>query len=281
MILRYDTEKLQKMVNDFHAVTGISVSVLDANKRYLAGCTKKSNPFCELIQSTVEGRSRCLASDRCLLCRAESEKQAVTLACHAGLADTVVPIYRREKLLGYIMFGQIGKDSFGNIVEHVEDLGIEVSSLQKAYEGIETFDEDKLQSAVSLVIILTRYVMLENIIDTDYDDEPRAIIDYIDENLDADLTVGALCRRFLLSKNALYDLFRECFGCSVSKYVLSRRLDAARAMLKGGALSVKEIGERCGIGNYPYFCRLFKKETGTTPLQYRKNWESDQRKSIT
>jgi two-component system response regulator YesN len=74
-----------------------------------------------------------------------------------------------------------------------------------------------------------------------------------------------------LSKSKLYRLFFENMHCGVNQYISARRIDLSRELLAQTALPVGEICERVGLGNYTYFCRLFKKKTGRTPLQYRKN----------
>ena len=287
MLLKYNTEKLKKIIYDFHAVTEIPASVLDVNKNYLVGCTKKSNRFCAMVHTTPEGRRRCRESDVSLLCDAECTKCAVTHHCHAGFRDSAVPIYIRDTLVGFVIFGQVDdgeghETPFDEIYEKVKDLGLDKSALREAYESIQFFDNDKITSAAEIVSLLTKYILFENIIEPQYESDIQNIVAYISENLSERLTVSDLCQRFLISKNTLYKIFSDYFHCSVKDYVNSERIENAAKLLRTTDLSVREIGERCGIDNYQYFCRLFKQKKELTPLQFRKVWEAEQKhKNIT
>ena len=45
----------------------------------------------------------------------------------------------------------------------------------------------------------------------------------------------------------------------------------AKKLLSGTPLSVTEIAEKCGYSSYVYFAKQFRKNTGMTPSDYRKN----------
>jgi AraC-like DNA-binding protein len=42
-------------------------------------------------------------------------------------------------------------------------------------------------------------------------------------------------------------------------------------LLSSSAMSVKEIAAACGYSDSNYFCRIFKKNTGTSPGQFRRS----------
>ena len=275
MVLRYNVEKLQKVINDFNVATGISVSILDVEYNHIAGGPISANRFCKLIHSTDEGRKRCVHSDRVLLNMAREQKRAVTRYCHAGLADAVVPIYNRETLLGFIIFGQIdasdGKRTpFGEIYERVRDLGLDKEELRAAYEGSVFSDGRKIDSAAEIVSMLTKYILFERLIELERERTSDGVARYIDENITGELSVDEICRRFHISKSMLYREFKVRFGCTVGEYTTSKRMELAEQLLRTTEDSISDISEKCGIENCQYFCRIFKKNRGITPLQYRK-----------
>lgn len=284
MLLKYNTEKLKKVVEHFFNISGVPVSILDPDGKHLAGCPFSANLFCKYIQSFPEGKRRCRQSDRLLLDEAIQNKCAVTKHCHAGLADTVVPIYSHDILLGFIMFGQIGdgevsKEPFPVIYERTKDLGLDRDTLEEKYNNFIFPDRKKLESATEIITILTKYILLERLIEPEYENQFEKIKKYIDQNLAEEMTVGVLCKKFNISKNALYNLFRVHLGCSVKEYVNSSRIRYAEELLKTTDDTVYEISEKVGIQNNQHFCRLFKQAKGDTPLQYRKKWETQQRYS--
>jgi YesN/AraC family two-component response regulator len=54
------------------------------------------------------------------------------------------------------------------------------------------------------------------------------------------------------------------------KYINSLRIEKAKAMLKNSNFSVEEIAYCVGINDRFYFSRIFKKELGISPTEYRK-----------
>lgn len=64
-------------------------------------------------------------------------------------------------------------------------------------------------------------------------------------------------------------LFRKQTGQTPWRFALDRKLERARELLLGSALSVKEIAAQLGFNNPDYFAKLFKRSTGVTPNRYR------------
>ena len=67
-----------------------------------------------------------------------------------------------------------------------------------------------------------------------------------------------------------FDNFRQYMGMSPAQYVLSLRMVNAQSLLEHTNYNVKEISEIVGYDNPLYFSRVFKKEIGQSPAQYRK-----------
>ena len=65
-------------------------------------------------------------------------------------------------------------------------------------------------------------------------------------------------------------LFREAWGCTPSQYAVSVRLQRAKALMEYPFLTLEECAEQSGFSSLQYFCKVFKKEVGTTPSKYRK-----------
>lgn len=72
-----------------------------------------------------------------------------------------------------------------------------------------------------------------------------------------------------LNASYLSTLFKKEAGCSVSDYILLRKLEAARNMLKYSEYSYAEISAILAFSSQSHFSRIFKKETGYTPKEYR------------
>ena len=96
-------------------------------------------------------------------------------------------------------------------------------------------------------------------------------IQYLRENYSQKITIEELSNNFFLSKSYLSSLFRQATGSSVVEYLQHIRIDKACELLTGTDLSITEISALVGYTDYRFFNKSFKKITGCTAQQYRKN----------
>ena len=102
----------------------------------------------------------------------------------------------------------------------------------------------------------------------------EALITYVKDHAAEDLTLDFLAHRFHLSRTKLCSEFRQYTGFTIKQYVLNLRINQARQLLAYSLRSVAEISEETGFHDTAYFIQVFKKHTGMTPLQYRKQVSS-------
>ncbi|SHE13007.1 Uncharacterized HTH-type transcriptional regulator ypdC [Chlamydia abortus] len=73
-----------------------------------------------------------------------------------------------------------------------------------------------------------------------------------------------------ISSNYLSILMKEKTGINFSEHLNNIRIRKAKELLESTSLSVQEVGIRIGYRNVTSFIRMFKKITGLTPGDYRK-----------
>ena len=95
-------------------------------------------------------------------------------------------------------------------------------------------------------------------------------IAYINQNIFGELDIDSICSAIHISKYHFCRQFKQHFGMTVMDYILKTRIVMAKGMLRKEKLSVTEISTRCGFSSISYFSRVFKQDTGMTPLQYKK-----------
>ncbi len=61
----------------------------------------------------------------------------------------------------------------------------------------------------------------------------------------------------------------------IAQYVTYKRLERAKELLRESNSTVAAISAQVGVDDYNYFCKLFRKHEGCTPMQYRKQRTSD------
>ena len=105
----------------------------------------------------------------------------------------------------------------------------------------------------------------------------RPAISYINAHyMDGNLCVEELARMCAMSDTYLRKLFVAECGKTPQRYISDLRLATATELLRSGYYTVSEIAERCGFSNVNYFSTFIKKETGKSPLQYRKSLFTNQ-----
>ena len=84
------------------------------------------------------------------------------------------------------------------------------------------------------------------------------------------LTVSWCAEQFKLSPNYFGDLVKKELHMSAQEYILNKVVETAKYLLNTTEMPVNEIAQELGFTYSNHFNRMFKKKTGTTPLQYRK-----------
>jgi AraC-like DNA-binding protein len=83
-------------------------------------------------------------------------------------------------------------------------------------------------------------------------------------------TVNALASQLNLSPRYLSDMLKQETGKTAIELIHIYLVNEAKNRLKSDYQSVSEIAYELGFENLPYFSRLFKKETGISPNQFKK-----------
>jgi len=95
----------------------------------------------------------------------------------------------------------------------------------------------------------------------------RRLVDYIESNLEAELTLAELATVTGVSVPHLTTLFRRTMGQSVHRYVVERRVQRARSLLLGGERSVAQVALQTGFAHQSHLARWMKRMLGVTPTE--------------
>jgi len=98
----------------------------------------------------------------------------------------------------------------------------------------------------------------------------QEVKEYVREHLADDLNVTAIAEYMHFNPQYLARAFKSETGRGILEYITSERIEAAKKLLVETNIPVKEIASMVGYQDYAYFTRVFKKETGISPKQYRK-----------
>lgn len=100
-------------------------------------------------------------------------------------------------------------------------------------------------------------------------DNFKEVLSYINENYTHSLTFQSLSLRFEISPSYLCQIFQKEINMTFTRYLTQLRISRAKKLLLETNSSITEIGAQSGFDQYFYFARVFKKEVGISPTQYR------------
>lgn len=95
------------------------------------------------------------------------------------------------------------------------------------------------------------------------------VITLISYDLSADLSLRRIAAVMNVNASYLSDTFKHECGETLTAYVNRRRMEAAAYLLSHSETNVGAVAEACGVLDVNYFIKLFKKQYGVTPAQYR------------
>lgn len=276
MKIDFDKQRLKEILIDFYNFTKINISIFDWNFNNIVAYPEFLPKYCEKIRQDETRYKNCLASDICACKKSSEIRKSITYTCHAGLCETVMPIFYENINIGYIIFGQYADTSLEySSVKTVEDCcknyNIDVCYMKEKYNELISLTHSQITSAINILQMCIRQIWLEQLIKLDKDILATNIEFYIATNLDKDLTVNGLCKKFYISKKRLYKIFSDNYNQTIKNYVTEKRLEKAKLLLKLTNDSISKIAGDVGIFDYNNFIKLFKKSIGLTPLQFRKN----------
>ena len=101
-----------------------------------------------------------------------------------------------------------------------------------------------------------------------------AIKEYVDQHYNEDIFRADLSKLFHIDAAYAVRLFKKEFGLSFKNYVIDKRIGVAKELLVTTDLPINTISDSVGYGNYSYFTRIFKKITGSTPMEFRNQFSA-------
>lgn len=162
---------------------------------------------------------------------------------------------------------RLGQKSLNSIKSLLTQIELELKNKQ--------FGTDVLRNAlfVQFMVYINRLQLkpdkhVENI-EVEFDGQIQQIIQYINSNLELDLSIAALATRFYINKYYLMHKFKNNTGYTIHSYVNNKRMQKCATSIKAG-MSPSEAASECGFNDYSSFVRAFSKMFGASPRNYYK-----------
>ncbi|MDY3281300.1 response regulator transcription factor [Dysosmobacter sp.] len=95
---------------------------------------------------------------------------------------------------------------------------------------------------------------------------------YLRDHLAEEVSLSVLAEQFHLNPQYISQLFKNEIGVNFLAYLTNIRMEKAKKLLLSTPLPVAEVAEQSGYGDYRVFTKVFKKNEGVTPSQYRRDF---------
>lgn len=97
----------------------------------------------------------------------------------------------------------------------------------------------------------------------------RKVQKYILDNFDRKISLSEVAEQMFISPQHLCKKFKKITGMQFVDYVLNIKVKKAKRLIMNSNIKVKDLAIQLGFNDYTYFCKVFKKYEGMSPLQYR------------
>ena len=95
------------------------------------------------------------------------------------------------------------------------------------------------------------------------------VLDYIEANLDTELSLAELAAVACLSPCHFSRSFKDAVGVGPQRYTVRRRVERAKTLLRRGEGNLADVAAATGFADQSHFTAAFRRETGTTPGRFR------------
>lgn len=275
MISSFNLTKLNSILKDFFTLTRIRITVFDDNFRELAAYPKHLPEFCQIIRSDESGKNECIKCDKHACETAAKRRSTYTYLCHAGLTESIAPIYMGNIVIGYLLFGHVFsypsyEEGWRQISSLCRSYKIDMKGLYDACISQPIITKDYIESASHILQAVASYLCLERMATFRQKELPVLIDEYILEHYTKDIDVGRLCNHFNIGKTRLYEISHHNYGMGIAQHIRTLRIERAKKLLiEQPELPIYEVAFMCGFKDYNYFITVFKRLVGLPPKKYR------------
>lgn len=158
--------------------------------------------------------------------------------------------------------------------------------LEQISRDFRCLNEDHTMKALLNLTLAQLYIILSNCIDnksestyskTNSNNKINKMLDYIKNNSDEDIIIEELSLRFGISSRYVRKYFSEKLGIKCSEYINMIRINKAKELLWETGYSITKISAITGFNSSQYFCKVFKKQVGISPVSYRNMWTNNRK----
>lgn len=261
-------------MQNFYITTGVRSAVYDSNYRKVIAYPEKNTGICQLMHENERSNLECHKSNMKAFELCNRAENTIVYKCHVGLNEVITPLKDKDVIIGYVIFGQISNEKDHRYLLQLIEKACKKYNmldidLKSEIKNIHIKTTQEILAIAKILEACTYYIIYNDMIRLSKADFLSKMDRYIEGHISETITVNKLCSELGVSKTKLYEIVNDRVKKSIARYIKEKRIDRAKILLRETELSISEIAQMVGIGDYNYFCAVFKKMTGMTAKKYR------------
>lgn len=98
----------------------------------------------------------------------------------------------------------------------------------------------------------------------------KKVVKHIEDNITNRIDINELAQMTRWSSQHFIRVFTQFMGDTPYQFILKKKMEKARVLITESDIAMKDIAFELGFQSYGNFCKLFKREMGKNPDEYRK-----------
>ncbi len=226
-----------------------------------------AHPFCVHIKNACDMAETCRAQQKKVLKHCNGAP--FFGVCHAGMGEFIYPLKDESTVFGFISVSGYEANTEKGIREQTSFM----EKTKNAFYPIP--DKSQIDALLRPLVIMCEAYYSTHKAELINSTLISRIIQYINKNYTYNITMEKLSKKFNYSVSAISHQFKSETGVSLNKYIENLRMKSAKALMLETDLQLTEIALSLGFCNVAYFSTLFKRHTGITPSEYRRQIRND------
>ncbi len=274
------SDEVQALLDDFAKLLDIRVTFFSVDgKRLRRGKEMPNCEYCQMVQNEMNDLEKCIVLDTDKQAEALQTREVVCYRCHAGLYESIAPIFIRGKLSGYLMIGQF---RVGDVKPEEYLKLVKESALRKrfmaAFNTLPVFSAEKFSGIVGMLRTLIDYIAVRELAVLKSDRLRTEIDNYIQEHAREDIRLSHMAKRLGRSVSTISQFLRREYKTNFKNLLISQRMHLAEQFWKEyPEATVCEVAFASGFSDQFYFSRVFHNKMGMPPREYREKLRNRKR----
>ncbi len=230
------------------------------------------NDFCLAVKNSRAMEGRCRGDDNIAAVNAVLERREAYLkTCHAGISELVIPLFVETRLEGLLFIGPFrlegGKCTYSRILGQFNSLPV---------LGLEQQNELLMLADLIAGEILKHYqCIIRNRTGGGIDRRIEEAVKWMQQHISESFTAAEVAENCHLSTSRFIHLFAQEMGEAFSERRLRLRVERAKSLLENTGIGMGAVAAESGFSSQNHFSSVFKRSSGTTPLQYRRKYRAE------